>query len=378
MTVQTSKQLFARRQELANTQASLMTDGLEDEARVVEGQIRELDITLEHVLDEEEKLRNEYRAAPAPVTSFAERILGPRDEFTGLQFGFKNEADETPAETSAETSPVVHVAGPQEIDYSLSQKRPRLLYNFAATLPSSPASGPVSFKRRGTQTGSVGTWSGVDSYTHESAVKPRVIYTWDDAVANKETFAGFVPVSKDTLKDYDELQAIIGHDLLQDLDEVENDAYLTGNNSSGVVGVLNTVGIQAFTTHFGGLYWEAIRHMRNEVMKNGRAIPTHVCMHPDIKMAIDLYKTNQGYYQDLDNWWGMLPVEDFGCSGILVYDAFAARKRPIHGTTVEVGYYNDQFIKNELSLLAERTSCLQVMRPDAFCYATKTNLDASA
>ena len=370
MAVQTSKQLFARRQELANTQASLMTEGLEDEARVVEGQIREIDITLDHVLDEEDRLRAEYSAAPAmDARSFGERILGPRDSFNGLQFGFKNEADEA-------GDPVVFVAGPQEIDYSLPQKNARLLYNFAATLPSAPAQGSVTYKQRSTQTGAPGTWGGVDPYTGVSAVKEKVLYSWIDAVANKETVAGYVPVSKDTLLDYDELLSIIEHDLVQDVSENEDDKYLTGNNASGIIGVLNTVGIQSYTTHEGGAYWEAIRKMRNEVMKNGRAIPTHVCMHPDIKMAIDLYKDSENRYQALDNWWGMVPVEDFNCEGILVYDAYAARKRPIHGTTVEIGYYDDQFIKNELSVLAERTSCLQVIRPDAFCYATKTNLDA--
>ena len=376
MAVQTSKQLFARRQELANTQASLMSDGLEDEARVVEGQIREIDITLDHVLDEEQRLRDEYQAAPAPVASFAERILGPRDSFKGLEVGFRNEDDDY---YSADTTPsVVHVAGPQEIDYSLPQKRPRLLYNFASTLPSAPASGPVTFKQRSTQYGEPGTWDGIDEETGISALKPKVIYTWKDATANKETTAGYVPVSKDTLKDYDELMAIIEHDLTLDLDEKVNSKYLTGSNSNGIVGVLNTVGIQAFTTHMGGLYWEAIRHMRNELMKNARTVPTHVCMHPDIKMAIDLYKDSQNRYQQLDGWWGMEPIEDFDCGGIMVYDQFAARKRPIHGRSVEVGYVNDQFLRNELSLLAEETDCLQVIRPDAFIYATKANLDASA
>lgn len=372
MAIQTSKQLFARRQELANTQASLMTEGLEDEARVVEGQIRELDITLEHVLDEEEKLRSEYQA-PSVTESFGERILGPRDSFKGVPIGFKNEADEAP-----QTNPVVHVPGQQEYDYSLPQKEPRLLYSFAETLPSAPAVGTVNYKQRSTQTGSVGTWAGVDPYTHESAVKPKVIYTWKDAVANKETVAGYVPVSKDTLMDYDELLSIIEHDLIQDVAENEDDKYLTGNSATGIIGILNTVGIQSFTTHMGGLYWEAVRYMRNEVMKNARRIPTHVCMHPDIKTAIDLYKTTQGFYQNIrDDFWGMIPVEDFNCEGILVYDKFSARKRPIRGISVEVGYYDDQFIKNELSILAERTSCLQVPRPDAFCFATKTNLDAS-
>ena len=373
MAFQTSKQLFARRQELATTQASLMTDGLEDEARVVEGQIREIDRTLEQVLEDEERMRAEYQAAPAPSTSFGERILGPRDSFKGLEFGFRNEADE-----SASTGdPVVHLPGKQEIDYSLPQKDARLLYSFAETLPSAPATGSVSYKQRSVQTGSAGTWEGVDPYTGISAVKPKVLYSWADAVANKETVAGYVPVSKDTLADYDELLAIIEHDLTQDVGENEDDKYLTGNNSSGIVGILNTVGIQSFTTHMGGKYWEAIRMMRTLVMQNARRIPTHVCMHPDIKQAIDLYKDSQNRYQQLEGFWGMIPVEDFNCAGILVYDAYSARKRPIRGTTVEVGYYNDQFIKNELSVLAERTSCLQVPRPNAFCYATKTNLDTA-
>lgn len=365
--METSKQLFARRRELADKQHDLMKEEMVDEARVIEGQIAELDRTIEHVLDEEERLRDEFKAAPEPKGSFGERILGARDAFKGIEVGFKNDA---------EAAPVVHVAGPQEIELALPAKRARLLANFAATLPSAPAQGSVAFKQRGPQTGAVGSWAGVDAYTGESALKEKVLYSWIDAVANKETFAGYVPVSKDTLLDYDELLAIIEQDLLQDLAEVENTAYLTGNNASGVIGVLNQVGIQSFTTHMGGKYWEAIRMMRTEVMENARTIPTHVCMHPDIKQAIDLYKDDNDRYQLLDNFWGMEVVEDFDCSGILVYDAYAARKRPIHGVSVEVGYVNDQFVKNELSVLAERTSALQVIRPDAFCYATKANLDA--
>ena len=365
MAIQTSKQLFARRHELADRQSALMTDGLEDEARVVEGQIREIDITLEHVLDEEERLRNERQAAPDPSVSFGESILGPRDSFQGLSVGFRNEGDPT----------VIHIAGPEEHDLALPEKRNRLLYNFASTLPSVPAVGPVDFKRRSVQYGEVGTWDGVTD--EGSATKPKVVYTWVDAVANKENTAGYVPVSKDTLKDYDELLAIIEHDLLLDLGEKVNTKYLTGNNSNGIVGVLNTPGIQTYAEGHGGLYWEAIRHMRNEAIKNARTVPTHVAMHPDIKTAIDLYKTQHGYYQDIaDDFWGMVPVEDFDCAGILVYDQFAARKRPVHGVTVEIGYVNDQFIKNELSVLAEETDLLQVLRPDAFVYATKTALDA--
>ncbi len=186
-----------------------------------------------------------------------------------------------------------------------------------------------------------------------------------------------MPVSKDTLKDYAELATIIENDLILDVNEKENGKFLTGNNSTGIVGITNTTGILAYTTASAALYYEAIRLMRNKVMKEARRVPTHVCLNPDIKAAIDLYKTETGLYQFLgDNvLWGMTVVEDFDCDGILVYDATCARKRPVHAMSVEVGYVDDQFIKNELSILAEKTTALQVTYPDAFCYAEKADLD---
>ena len=364
-----SKELWARREEMANKQSQLMNDGMEDEARVVEGQIMELDITMKHILEEEDKLRAEYEAAPAhDAVSFGERILGARDEFDGLQIGFKN-TDTTP--------PVVTVAAPTEVELELPGKGASLLNNFAGTLPSAPAVGSVQYKQRGTQYGAPGTWAGVDGTTGESATKEKVIYTWADATANQETIAGYVPISKPSLRDYDELLSIIESDLLIDLNEATNAKLLTGSNSSGIVGIENTTGIQAFTDAMAGRYYDAIRMMRTLCMKNARRIPTHVCLHPDIKEAIDLYKTQMGLYQFLGDgiMWGMQVVEDFDCEGILVYDAFSAKKRPVHGVSVEVGYVDKQFIQNELCLLAEQSLAFQVVRPNAFVYAEKDDLD---
>lgn len=363
--MENSKQLFEERKRLAEAQNKLMDEGKETDALIVQGQIQQIDTTLEHVLDEEDRLRNEARMnKPADAARFGERVLGPRDEFKGLEVGMRNEAT------------VVSVPAPTEIELQLPGKSASLLNNFAATLPSAPAIGSVSYKQRSAQIGGPDTWAGI--VDGSSATKAKVIYTWKDAVANKETIAGYVPVSKDTLKDYDELMTIIESDLLIDLNEKTNSKYMTGNSNSGIIGVLNTVGILEFASAVGGLYYEAIRRMRTQVMKNARRVPTTICMNPDIKEAIDLYKTETGLYQFLGDGvlWGMNVVEDFDCDGILVYDAFAARKRPIHGLTVEPGYVNDQFIKNELCLLAEQTTALQVVYPDAFCHASKASLDA--
>jgi HK97 family phage major capsid protein len=370
MAILNSKQLWQERQRLADEQAKLVSDGKADDARIVEGQIKQLDITLDHVIEEEDKLRTAPKQPQKVRMSFGERILGPRDEFRGIELGFKKSAPVKDA--------VVTVGAPTEVELELDGKSASLLANFANTLPETPSIGSVSYKQRGKQTGNPATWAGVSDGV--SATKQEIVYAWKDATALKETIAGYVPVSKDTLMDYDELLSIINGDLLIDLAEVTDAKYLTGNNPNGIIGIANTTGIQELTTAMAGKYFDAIRHMRTMVMENARRIPTHVCISPEIKEAIDLYKTSTGLYQTLgDNvYWGMQVVEDSNCDGIIVYDAFAATRRSIHDTTVEIGYHDDQFIKNELSILAEQTKALQVRYPDAFCHATKANLDKAS
>ncbi|MFR3876807.1 MAG: phage major capsid protein [Collinsella sp.] len=226
-----------------------------------------------------------------------------------------------------------------------------------------PATGSVTYKQRSTQTGMPATWGGVVDGT--SAAKAKVLYSYKDAVANKETLAGYVPVSEDTLKDYDELLSIIQHDLLLDLNSVTDDHMFSGNNPTGIVGIKNTTGILEFEEHVGGLYYEAIRKMRTKVMLTAKRVPTHVLVSPIIKQEIDLYKTETGLYQFItgDVLWGMKVVEDPNCDGLLVYDSYAAERRSIHGTTVDVDRINDQFIHNELCVRAEHTKALQVRYP---------------
>ena len=69
-----SKELWAERNKLVENQRALMDEDKVDEARIVEGQIKQIDLTLEHVLDEEEKLRSSASIKKTPRASFAEQI----------------------------------------------------------------------------------------------------------------------------------------------------------------------------------------------------------------------------------------------------------------------------------------------------------------
>lgn len=372
--METSKQLFARREALAAEQESLVQGGSIEDAMRLEGRIQEVDDQLRRALDAEDTMRVEAKAAPKAAKSYGESILGARDEFRGLEIGQVLDSGETP---------VVWTSGPEEFDPYLPELGASLLSGFAGTLREVAAIGSVNYKQRVLpQATAPATWAGVTPAAGQtpqySALKQQVLYEWKDAVALKECIAGYVPVSKDALKDYDMMMYIIENDLRDQVAEVEDAKMVAGSNANGIVGITNTVGIQTFTDGVGGVYFDAIRKMRTLCVQNARRIPTHVAMSPEIKEAIDLYKTTQGFYQSLGEgrYWGMEAVEDANVDGILVYDAASALRRPIHGLSIEVGYYNDQFIKNELSVLVEKTTALQVVRPSAFVFAEKDDLDA--
>ena len=371
--METSKQLFARREALAAEQESLMQGGSVEDAMRLEGRIQEVDDQLRRALDAEDTMRVEAKAAPKAAKSYGESILGARDEFRGLEIGQVLDSGETP---------VVWTSGPEEFDPFLPELGASLLSGFAGTLREVAAIGSVNYKQRVLpQSTAPATWAGVTPAVSDtpqySALKQQVLYEWADAVALKECIAGYVPVSKDALKDYDMMMYIIENDLRDQVAEVEDAKMVAGTNQNGIVGITNTSGIQTFTDGVGGVYFDAIRKMRTLCVQNARRIPTHVAMSPEIKEAIDLYKTTQGFYQSLGEgrYWGMEAVEDANIDGILVYDSASALRRPVHGLSIEVGYYNDQFIKNELSILVEKTTALQVVRPAAFVFAEKDDLD---
>ena len=361
--MKTSNEIWGQLEALEKEQAEAMAAADEDRARVIEGRIEAVKEQLAEAIADDDALREGFKAPKAQT--LAERVLGARDEFRGLSEGFKFVDDAS----------VTWTAGPAEADTFLEEKGAAPFAGFASTLRRVPAIGSVSYKQRSAEVGGVGTWSGVTDGV--SASKPSLIYTWRDAVANKETIAGYVPVSRDSLKDYDELQDIVTVDLARAVDEVEDARVVSGNSNSGVVGILNTTGIQTFTQPMDGAYYDAIRMMITLVKANARRTPTHVAMSPAIKEAIDLHSTTTGFYQQLTDFWGLEIVEDSNINGILVYDAGAAIIRDIHERTVEVGWVNDQFVKNELSILAEKCIALQVRIPGAFCYASKTTLDAT-
>lgn len=81
----------------------------------------------------EDALRNAPKPKPQN-TSFAERIFGARDEFHGVEIGFKNSAEVGPRNDAT----VVTVGAPTEIELELPAKPESPFQTFADTLLEAP------------------------------------------------------------------------------------------------------------------------------------------------------------------------------------------------------------------------------------------------
>ena len=117
------------------------------------------------------------------------------------------------------------------------------------------------------------------------------------------------------------------------------------------------------------------------VRVTGRAVPTHVLMHPNDWEGIRLLRTADGIYiwgspseAGPERIWG-LPVvqnESLTENAGLVGSYMAAWIQLVErrGVTVEMGFVNDDFTKGRKTLRASGRWALVLYRPPAFCTAT--------
>jgi len=125
---------------------------------------------------------------------------------------------------------------------------------------------------------------------------------------------------------------------------------------------------------------DAVYLAMTKVQVTGQANPTAVLMHPNDWAQIRLLRTSDGIYiwgspseAGPARIWGLPVVLSQGLAeGVAIvgdfqnYSLLVERK----GLTIKVGYQNDDFIKNQRSIVAEIRVAFVVTRPQAFCLVT--------
>lgn len=227
---------------------------------------------------------------------------------------------------------------------------------------------------RGTTTGNRVVY--VDMYsegdagmTAEGAKKTQVGVNFEEKTADVKKITAFIKVSKEMLDDLDFLRAEINNELRQKIEDKLEEQIYSGTgltvNLSGITSYISTT-----FTGAGGSYaakvpfansLDAIRIAIADIAADCFT-PNLVLLNPADLALMDLNKTEGGAYlmapfatasgQNIAGVRVMgsseIPVGDF-----LIGDFSKANLRVREGISINIGYENDDFTKNMVTILAE-------------------------
>ena len=197
--------------------------------------------------------------------------------------------------------------------------------------------------------------------------------------------ASVITVTRQAVEDWDELQGILETSLRYEVDKEDDRQILngdgTGENYNGLI-TQATAYDSALTG--GGAYNKAdqIGRALQQVQSANEAEPSFIVMNPVDWWVVRLIKDSNGNYifgspamRGTPGVWGLTPVITTAiASGKFLIGSsnpVAAEIRDGFGTEVEISLHHDQnFVKNLVTVRAEKRSLLTVKRPGSLIYGT--------
>ncbi len=211
----------------------------------------------------------------------------------------------------------------------------------------------------------------------ETAEKPESNYVWDVATAPVRTIAHWVPISRQAMDDIPQLESLVDGELRYGLDDAEDAELLLGDGTG---------------QHLNGLYTQATAYSAPITITGATRIdqlrlailqveladysPDGIVLHPSAWAGIELTKDSAGGYlfanpQALAGpvLWGrpVVPTKRIGAGNFLT-GAFKLAAQIFDRMDTEVRISDqdrDNFIKNMLTVRAEKRLALVVRRPGA-------------
>lgn len=223
--------------------------------------------------------------------------------------------------------------------------------------------------------------------THGAAEKTEgAAYAESEFVLTEQTspvrkITDSVPVTDEQLEDVPMAQSYlegrVGFGVMQRLD---SQAIAGDGIAPNIDGIINVGGIQTQARGADPVP-DAIYKAGTLVRVTGRAIPTHVLLHPTDAQGIRLLRTADGIYiwgnpadKGAATIWGWPIIEN---ESLTVGTGLVGSFMPLwiqlverRGMTIEIGFVNDDFTKGKKTLRGSGRWALPVYRPTAFCTVT--------
>lgn len=256
--------------------------------------------------------------------------------------------------------------------------RPLTIRDLVTVIPI--ATDAIEFVRELSRTANAAPVAEATAVTGTSGLKPEGGLTFELVTDTIKTIAEWVPATRRILSDATGLRAYIDQFLVDDLSTELEDQIVNGTGGAGLLGVLQTPGIQTAGPHTGtgNTQLDTLRTAKRLIQVNAQTNPTGVAMNPQDLEAVERLKDST--YQFLGagpfatqytTVWGMSLVESQGVPAgtAVVADWRRAVLWDRESINISVGTVNDDFIRNIVRVLAEMRAGFTVIRPSAFVNA---------
>lgn len=209
--------------------------------------------------------------------------------------------------------------------------------------------------------------------TAEGALKPEATLTFEDMTVNIRTIAHWIKASNQILADAPALRAYIDNRLRYGVELREEQQIVAGNGAGQNISGMTAAGnFTAFTPTSGDTAIDSVNRAKYSIL-GADYVPTGVLMNPAdwgalerLKTSDDAYLVGDPFGQIFPVLWG-LPVvatNSMTAGKQLVADFATSYEYVERSTTViDVGYVNDDFTKNLVTIRAEKRGALATIRP---------------
>lgn len=225
----------------------------------------------------------------------------------------------------------------------------------------------------------------------EGATKPESIINWIERSLKIEKIADSIPVTKEAWMDVYFIQSEINRLLSLNLPLKEDALLWSGDGvTPNIKGVYTTApvfdgsGASYAATIRDANIFDLAATMRVAIMnsKQSKYDPKTVVMNPLDILKYRLAKDEFGRYlfptDSAANIVGMTVVESSQVTAntLLVGDFRYGTIYDLEDVSLEMGYINDQFVKNAMTLLAEKRLTLLIRNVDADAFLSATDITA--
>ena len=352
-----------------------------DAIKTFQGKKDALNEMLTDVLAAEEKMRNDggvpvIASTPQPKNEhvdFVNAFLGSRDGFENIMAKYGEKMAFTYEQVMNAADPTYKLVDPKKTSYNLPSNIIEMPMGVIDVISKGTTDSNMEYMVPKEFDNKAAEWT-------PGTVKAESDEAWDKDEASLFTLAHHMPISKHTAYHYGQLESIIKNDLMYGLKLKEADALLNLNNGATKKGILKKTGIQTYENAAGDTVVDSIRKMKTKSWMATGMMPTHLAVHPLVTEHLDLMKdANQRYMLINVNGkvWGLPVVEDVNLVtdpssdakyGALMFNANAATWYTSEADALSIGFVNDQFTRNEYTLLAEGEHLITVQRPKSFVY----------